>query len=216
MIANPEVQGGCNHGILGFSPVRAEISRFFSQTALHLDFSSHFRKSWPRPTNKREEAEKAEALGKQLHQALSSKKEDSIILPLITPGAARWQNKDGWIALHYAAGFYGSSASETVVRRLLQAFPDGAKTADNENNLPLHRAAWDLASQEVVQLLVQAYPEGKKARGKSGGTPSYDCSVTTAGSPLAAVKQGATCCVVLVNSPEGRAAVCAACCRRYV
>ena len=49
MIANPEVQGGCNHGILEFSPVRAEIFRFFSQTALHLDFSSNFRKSWPRP-----------------------------------------------------------------------------------------------------------------------------------------------------------------------
>ena len=48
LIANSEVQGGCNHGILGFSPVRAEISRNFSQTALHLDFLSNFRKSWYR------------------------------------------------------------------------------------------------------------------------------------------------------------------------
>ena len=64
MIANPEVQGGCNQGILGFSPVRAEISRFFSQTALHLDFLSNFRKSWYRANWDRfdaEQGDKAEA-----------------------------------------------------------------------------------------------------------------------------------------------------------
>jgi len=105
----------------------------------------------------------AKALGKQLIQALHEKGH-ATILPLITPAAARvknksWQKGEDLLPLHYAAGH---NASPTVIRRLLEAYPDGAKTKTSGGSLPLHIAAGHNADVAVVRLLLEAYPEAKK------------------------------------------------------
>ena len=48
-----------------------------------------------------------------------------------------------------------------IARLLLEAYPDGAKQADNEGETPLHLAI-ENKLPEIARLLLEAYPDGAK------------------------------------------------------
>ena len=55
---------------------------------------------------------------------------------------------------------------------LLQAFPDGAKAADAQGNLPLHTAARSsFKTPELVELILAAYPDAVTMENSAGKLP---------------------------------------------
>jgi hypothetical protein len=131
-----------------------------------------------------------EVLGQKLIQALIDKKDDATILPLITPSTAKGPRVSplsqgkvyefGHLPLQVAVA---NNASATVVRRLLEAHPDGAKATNTRGELPLHQAAgskvcvdgcWvHKVDEAVVRLLLEAHPDGAKAKTLRGWLPLH-------------------------------------------
>ena len=63
-----------------------------------------------------------------------------------------------------------------VVEALISAYPDGAKSYDQDGWLPLHCAAYYCASESITTLLIQANPAACKAKDEEGRLPlHYAC-----------------------------------------
>jgi len=87
------------------------------------------------------------------------------------PREARRRDADGLFPLHWACS--GDPPSR-VVKRLLQAFPDGAVEVDNEGSTALHFAChYGVRDIHVVQVLLQYNPHAASAQDVHGRTPLY-------------------------------------------
>lgn len=81
--------------------------------------------------------------------------DDEDLLPLITKESAE-ESRDGYLALHLAAEV---GASEVVVSKLLDVYPDAARRPTLSQKLPLHLAIEHSASDAVVSRLLCAFPQ---------------------------------------------------------
>jgi len=76
-----------------------------------------------------------------------------------------------WLPLHIACM---SGADATVVKRLLDTYPDAAKKADTlESSLPLHLCICRTTDEAVLALLLEAYPEGASVLGSNMDLPLH-------------------------------------------
>ena len=83
------------------------------------------------------------------------------------PDAAKEKCKcHGSTPLRFAAS---REAPLDVFVRILNAYPDGVKQADNEGGLPLHKAK----TADVARLLVEAHPDGVKQADEYGRLPLH-------------------------------------------
>eukprot|EP00594_Rhizosolenia_setigera_P019632 CAMPEP_0178964970 /NCGR_PEP_ID=MMETSP0789-20121207/15994_1 /TAXON_ID=3005 /ORGANISM="Rhizosolenia setigera, Strain CCMP 1694" /LENGTH=552 /DNA_ID=CAMNT_0020649847 /DNA_START=169 /DNA_END=1827 /DNA_ORIENTATION=+ len=68
------------------------------------------------------------------------------------------------------------SPPESVVESLVAAFPEGAKSKDQDGWLPIHCACFYGASQGAIDTLLVAYPKGSQSKDDEGRLPiHYAC-----------------------------------------
>eukprot|EP00539_Tryblionella_compressa_P002223 CAMPEP_0178744468 /NCGR_PEP_ID=MMETSP0744-20121128/6788_1 /TAXON_ID=913974 /ORGANISM="Nitzschia punctata, Strain CCMP561" /LENGTH=753 /DNA_ID=CAMNT_0020397607 /DNA_START=81 /DNA_END=2342 /DNA_ORIENTATION=+ len=79
-------------------------------------------------------------------------------------GRVRWR----LLPLHAAIVF---KAPEDVIKSLLNAYPKGAETRDDQGMLPLHLAFRNAATEAVVKLLLLAYPYSVEVPDRKGRLP---------------------------------------------
>ena len=78
------------------------------------------------------------------------------------------KDENGMLPLHYAAK---NGASELVIRKLLEACPQGATIRSFSERLPLHWGAAGRLSAGALKLLVEAFPEAVAMQDAMGYLP---------------------------------------------
>eukprot|EP00588_Corethron_pennatum_P024551 CAMPEP_0194317548 /NCGR_PEP_ID=MMETSP0171-20130528/14290_1 /TAXON_ID=218684 /ORGANISM="Corethron pennatum, Strain L29A3" /LENGTH=1191 /DNA_ID=CAMNT_0039074193 /DNA_START=158 /DNA_END=3729 /DNA_ORIENTATION=+ len=98
---------------------------------------------------------------------------ESIMSKIIAmrPKSAAYADDRGCLPLHYAAAF---GNKPQIIRILLNAYPDGARTRNIQGNCPLHlAAALGDYGKESFFLLLQAHPQAIKGHNQHFQTPLH-------------------------------------------
>lgn len=86
--------------------------------------------------------------------------------------AAGIKDSQNELPIHYALR---GGLPVAVLHRLLDAWPDGLKTADVEGDLPIHRGLENRSvPDEILIRIIQMYPAGCQRKNKRGDLPLHD------------------------------------------
>ena len=98
-----------------------------------------------------------------LHVALASGARDCVVEALLSahPAAARIEDDRGMLPLHWAAAF--GKVGHAVVRKLVEAYPEGLTRATADGDIPLHLAVSNAAMED----------ESGDGRGAAGKIPAF-------------------------------------------
>src|SRR5437868_4170279 len=87
------------------------------------------------------------------------------------PQDARLEIGDGQLALHAAV----QQGSPQVVRLILEAYPEAARHADDEGDIPLNFVfmSWGDRQREIIPMLLEAWPDSVRHVSALGDLPLH-------------------------------------------
>eukprot|EP01041_Mallomonas_annulata_P008095 gene8095-16610_t len=108
-----------------------------------------------------------------IHYAVRNERGSKDIIEAILyscPECAQIPNKDGTLALHYAAAF---QSDVMIINMLISAFPKGSESRDNAGKIPLMYATEKKAPISIITSLLEANSDGVSFADKDGRIPLH-------------------------------------------
>jgi ankyrin repeat protein len=98
-----------------------------------------------------------------------------------------------------------------IIDSLISAYPDGAKSKDQDGWLPLHCACFYGTSQTIINALLEAYPNGAYTKDDEGRMPLHYAAIKGAGESVVSALLKANPKAAVCKDDDGRLPIHHAC-----